>query len=237
MVSMILAEFRQTWKMEVRNLFKNGKWMLYVYFLTLVPYWFAEDKAMVVRYFALMVPILLSMLARDLHPMRITKTLFLCPLSEEERVRYITCGYTARMVLSFVLYAVGLTIVYVFQPVSIWKGAGLAIPFLINMAVYHMHVETFGAEKEGIRVYGTPYTEYHAWYVCIVCLGAINWMIVLKTACTPVTIWWGSIVVSSMLLVQGLTGIAFIRKYYHRCVRWAAEYERSDRSRNETKND
>ena len=91
MVSMILAEFRQTWKMEVRNLFKNGKWMLYVYFLTLVPYWFAEDKAMVVRYFALMVPILLSMLARDLHPMRITKPFVLCPLSEEERVRYITC--------------------------------------------------------------------------------------------------------------------------------------------------
>lgn len=105
MLKLVWCDYKgQAWS-ALKNVYNSGGWFFYIYMGIILPLIYSDSTYEVEVYYSALGPMSFGMLLSRMYPNRINKTLMLCPMSVEDRKKYLVTGYTLRItiVLSFFL--------------------------------------------------------------------------------------------------------------------------------------
>ena len=94
MVKLILRDYRLQWKENLSRSQMNMAWI--TFYIAIFPLWNSSFNVSGC-YYACMVPMLFGWILAEAFPNEMSKAMLLCPLSEEEKRRYISTGYWLRV--------------------------------------------------------------------------------------------------------------------------------------------
>lgn len=102
---------------NIRRVYSNiGTWWIYPYMLTIFPLLTDIDESSgLAAYYMLTIPMLFAIMTLTVVPMKLPKQMFLCPMEEQERRRYIQELFAVRLLIPFLIGAIGSFVVLVMK--------------------------------------------------------------------------------------------------------------------------
>ncbi len=94
---------------NIRKVYSNiGTWWIYLYMLTIFPLLTDIDESSgLVAYYILIIPLLYAIMTLSVVPMKLPKQMFLCPMEEWERRKYIHTLFAVRLLIPFLASIIG----------------------------------------------------------------------------------------------------------------------------------
>lgn len=219
---------------KLREACKDGGW-LFLYFLFLLPViWGVFDTAeSAITYFCVAVPLMFCLFAAKLHPMVLPKLMYLCPISKENRKRYIKNYCYFCMIVPIVLGALG-AIGLVVSGIYDWVWAGTVI---LNVTLFSVFLGSgigSGVSEEGKGAIlnnlkaEVVFTSARAVIeICMVLLVLINGLLFCLVSWEHWGLAWVKwIFLGMILLVELPLTIAYLR-YFSEAVERAVYYEKN----------
>lgn len=206
------------------NIFTTVFWMFIYPWETL----FWKDDTSSISYYLLIFPLMLAVLYLFLFPNILDKTMFLCPMGKQERIRFLNMAYYVRMIVSmcFSLLDIGLLLVVGWIKISIFL-----LVFLLNegmfLAVVFLHTGLLSIENSSKNGFGTyPVWEFSHWIISFfawtlsasVVFDASRGISAEKSDCTIMVVF---------LLIQTFVFLTIMIRYRKKIMEFSSDYERS----------
>lgn len=135
MLRLVLNDYRCRFSMEFKAIYKDMIYLLFIYIEIL-----AYMRVNFVKYSACMVPLLFGYMISRMYPNQLSKMLFLCPLSAEDRKKYMNTAYFVRISIPLVLWALlvmPITAVGYFTIFDLVTSGVLLLGFCAGMNMNH----------------------------------------------------------------------------------------------------
>lgn len=170
---------------------------------------------------ALYLPIAFAWFSAVIHPVQLTKMMYLCPVSKEERSRYVKQSYYFRIMFHMLIVVAGMMICILF---SRWDGIAVLAILLNDLAFCQLLPSGEQADRNEKGIYTS-----HEWEICL--------KLFLAFTVDIFTVVWveflfdhevSNLVKLVLLLLMLCFEIPMTRanlKYVRRDLRAAAEYE------------
>lgn len=102
---------------NIRRVYSNiGTWWIYPYMLTIFPLLTDIDESSgLAAYYILIIPLLFAIMTLSVVPMKLPKQMFLCPMEEQERRKYIHELFAVRLLVPFFAGTIGSFVVLVMK--------------------------------------------------------------------------------------------------------------------------
>lgn len=135
MLKLILDDYRGRFWAALKASFNT----MTLYFCWIYVYIGFMSHADFIIYSMGIIPMLLGLFLSRMYPNQLHKLLFLCPLSEQDRKRYIVTAYRVRVGISMILYLMFSLPAVLSGYISIMKGAAIGFLVLIFVLGVNMH--------------------------------------------------------------------------------------------------
>lgn len=223
MWKMVLLDYRYHFKEGVkREAGKNG-YFFYLYLLTF-PLIFYRISFV---YYASFIPMLLGLLLSRMYGGERNKTLFLCPLSREERIKYFKTGYGIRTL--FPISCLWVTNIILMLAGKRERILGLLIGLVATAYILAVNMYCQPVKKKSVLVEETYHLpgSYEVWNV-IIQIGGILTVGIMEFAALEgkemIRSWeWGLLVI--MAIGYLLLVLRIIQKYYEPVMEQTVDYE------------
>lgn len=105
---------------NVKKVHSNfNSWWMYIYMLTLFPIIMdVDENGGLGIYYAVIIPILFGIMTLTIVPIKLPKQMFLCPMQEKERKKYVHELFAVRLLVPLILEIIGSTIAIGSEKVS-----------------------------------------------------------------------------------------------------------------------
>ena len=172
MLKLIIGEYRCRFLI----VFKQNRNRILWYFFWSYVYYMLIMRLDVVKYTIGMVPLLAGFWLSRMYPNELSKMLFLCPMSKEDRVRYLWTAYGLRVGVSIGLYAV-ISLPVVLSGSISWhqyRWLTLAVvSFILGANMHHSFLSLSIARTKGDKDYRISFvygllslsSQICAWYI------------------------------------------------------------------------
>lgn len=161
----------------------TGFWLFYLFFILPVVWNVFQEKKAAVIYFSCVCVLVLSMLLGRICPMRLSKIMYLCPMTAEERRQYLVISYVTKVLIGVLLSCIVEAIPFALGYVT-WYSAVMAVFSVVMLAMgvnmaggdRAFHPSDFKNRALKRRCYG-----YNGWmigqqiYAVIYCIAMFVW--------------------------------------------------------------
>lgn len=216
---------------KIKESYKSGGWWMYFYLLTLLPaitgfYDRAKDAAC---YLLVGVPIVFCLFSAPLHPMRLPKIMYLCPMDEKARRSYIEKSGYFRMAFSVLLGIIGALVLIVGGMCDWICGVGLVFNMVV-LALFSCGINANGygtTDANGNRTFDTSDARgvLEMWGIIITLISSLGYVAMLAWE-TTVAVWVKGIFIGVAVLIQLPIFLKYLT-YWEGAVERAMNYERS----------
>lgn len=109
------AAFRWT---RIKESYYGSNWWFFIYMLMIVPTIFLggevfETGKSALAFYSLILPVMFHLFAVPLHPFTLPKMMYLCPMTKQERRKYLEKSYVVKILFSLLIALLGETILLV----------------------------------------------------------------------------------------------------------------------------
>lgn len=108
MLKMVLKDYREEFCISrMKKMGQFGYYWIFIYMLTIFPVLLnlQEKTDRMIRYYAFTIPLLFGIFSLGIIPIRLPKQMFLCPLSQKEREKYLHTLFGVRLIIPVILGA------------------------------------------------------------------------------------------------------------------------------------
>ncbi len=214
-----------------KEAYKKGSWYTFFCFLFIVPVnsKFYENERKALAYLCIVIPIMFCMFSSTLHPMRLPKVMFLCPMQESERREYIVQSCWLRMSIHILIGVLGGVILLlngICDPVCI--GGSLFNIVVLAFFLSGINANGYGRINENnVRAFDMDSAPgiLEMAQILVTIISSIGYSVMLCWD-TPVAWWVKAIFVGIALLIQ-LPLLLHYTKYWKYSIEKAMSYESS----------
>lgn len=104
MLRMVIDDYRSQAKQALKEVCGSGTLLAFLFMMIYPPYVSDYQVDGWLLYFDTFVPMFFGMLLSRMYPNRLSKTLLLCPMTEDEKQVYLVTGFRLRVLLPFLMY-------------------------------------------------------------------------------------------------------------------------------------
>ncbi len=234
MVGLILSDYYYNRKEMFLQVGKNGGWFFYFNSLIILPISMQTVGRGLIIFYVEWFFILLTLLASRMYANSLPKIMYLCPMSREERKRYLWTGFYLRnfvFIFLFLLLNIGM---FISGYGSVTNMILLTLIFIsFSLASNTFFKQIFRAklswkeerEKETIKKMGNFYW-YSGWLMFAQILGYLNFVIIILDIQDPEP-WasWEAGIVLFMIAMQMLTSCIVLTRYLKTGMERILDYE------------
>ena len=110
----------------------NLLWVIYFFLAMPAFVGFFDNKDYAITYFCIVTPVFFWIFASAIHPIKLPKIMFICPMKEQERRDYIVKSWIFHVIISMVIGVIGVTILMILGLCDGICFAGLMLNVVIS---------------------------------------------------------------------------------------------------------
>lgn len=228
MLRIVLDDYRYNFKSVLKELKYEG-WFGYLYLLIfpLLSNDIIMDKAVI--YYGTVISMLLGLFIAKLYPNRMSKTLFLCPMSKEARIQYFKTAFCFRIsvpILVFLAVCGVLLFCEILPGLLFLTMLAVVIMFVISVNIYMV------PEDDNVEVLSRHYSlpgYFPMWHVLAQISGMINAAIIGEFSEYDGMSYsiWDTVMTGILLLIQLLVLLKIVCTYLKPVMEQSVNYETS----------
>ena len=223
MYKTVLRDYVSHVKDGMKNIFWSD-WAPYFYFMVFAPAWSGgKDGYLVRQLYAMFFPIMIALLLSRMYGGVMSKTFFLCPLSEMQRKMYAKAGIHIRVAIPTVLFIVLNILVLVFYKIPFWMFLVRLGVFLSAAIVCNIYCQPVYADREKNERKYALVGNYWLWNVFLQVFTFVSTVILCSFEYNEKL--WEFIIVGIFIAAQIFIGIKMIIKFYPQVINQATYYE------------
>lgn len=221
MLKMVVSDYIQSWKGAWKNLAKEG-WFGYLYFIAFPLVTDMKARQSMV-YLCAVIPMVLGILLSRLYPNRIHKTLFLCPMSKEDRITYFKTAFRLRVSLPLILFLIVNSVLFIkdyISPLYLIIEFIILFLYVVSVNIYWCYWSTDGKRNiysEKNHLSGT----FFIWDLFSQ-IGVFNMLIITSMS---VSSRFDYIIVGICLGLQFFVFFKLVTRYYKKVMDLSVNYE------------
>lgn len=232
MLQIVWKDYRYNFRSAFKELKKAENWWWSYVYVLVFPMLFILDhntsiKA-VIAYYCAMVPLVAGTFLARLYPNRMSKTLFLCPMSKEVRIRYFKTAFFLRIsipVLAFAVLAGILFLCKIVQGLEYFLSLLVLIMYLLSVNIC---TNFWNGKPEKLQKGHLASEYFPLWNVFEQVIGLIN-MVIVSGAMDEGEPWqpWEMILVGILVGLQALVLVKIAFTYFKPVMEQSVTYENS----------
>jgi len=188
MFRLVLRDYRLQYRESIKNVNAAG-YFIYIYLLCYVPDWTNMIDALWKGgcFYAFFLPLCIGIFLSRLYPNQMSKTLLLCPLSRQQKEKYIRTGFFIRVLVPFLLFLIfeGSAMIVTFRQQhlntsELWLWAGLTWLLFVSLISVNIYCLPVNLSPEALyRTYKLP-GNYEIWNVLVQLTAILGGVIMLS---------------------------------------------------------
>lgn len=227
MFKSVLEDYKnQAWS-SLKSTWNTGKWGPYVNMFLMAG--ILGEQPITLAFYSYMLPLCVGLMLSRMYPNRISKTMLLCPITYEERKKYLLTGYLIRCSIPILLFVMLNMIMVLAMNISVMgmmmPGISLVL-FVISVNIYCMPVVDAQGALE--RVYDLP-GYYPIWDVLVQVMGIMGMMlfVLFREYEGGTEELWAVIMIILILVIQIALCIKMFHTYFKPIMEQAVYYDTS----------
>ncbi|MDO5293131.1 MAG: hypothetical protein Q4F05_10310 [bacterium] len=229
MIKLVLTEYRQTMKEGFKNLFTTGRVFVIIYILVMIVPVYEPGLEKLMLYYCDIIPLALAVMFTGMYPNRLSKTLFLCPMSKEQRMNYLKTGFWLRAAVPIVVYFILNTIALLAGKSSLIGTIGMLLPLTSAILAQNLWIQTKGEDPKRGQKLAFSYKRYQSCYLFVTILGILSAVLfsILRANIDHAN-RNELIYIISLVLIQILLMLYEMKTYYRKVMSIMSDYEKTE---------
>lgn len=232
MLKLVLDDYRRSFRTAWKRGVNAMAWLLYVDFLVFVPVLYSWDS---VKYLFGVASMMIGILLARMYPNQMSKILFLCPLTEQDRKKYLETAYWLRVSIPMIICISTGAVSLVIGHLSFFYYLMVCLQsffFMVGVNIYCV------PDKQSVyitqRVYQLP-GVYEVWNILIQAVGAFGMCIFVSIEINPNGVT-DKVIILAFVFVEMLLSIKMFVTYYRPVMARGMRYESCHRGETEKHN-
>jgi len=230
-LSIIFRHFFPGWHVACQNMKKENFNILIIVFWIFIYPWetlFWKDDTSSLSYYLLIFPLMLAVVYSFLFPNILDKTMFLCPMGKQERIRFLNTAYYVHIIASvcFSLLDIGFLLAAGWFKISIFL-----LVFLLNegmfLAVIFLHTGILSIENSSKHGFGAyPVWEFAHWIISFFAW-TLSASVAFDVSREISAEKLDCIIIVVVFLMQASVFLTIMIRYRNKIMEFSSDYERS----------
>lgn len=224
----IIRDYFHGFRLEnVKKIYANGAWWIYAYFISLWPLIMHIFDSMdaILYYYMGILPMLFCLFSATTHPMRMPKIMYLCPMDEEDRKKYVKGAYWFKLFFPLLTAIPCLIILFVTVETDWFYGATVLVGLFALGVIFGIDPGAALSNTGGQQGYRKPFLkELRIWQPLAGVVGVISEFFVVILMPKAETWWEVQIFLWIVVLVQ-LPFVTKLLSCQPLAVKYAMNYE------------
>lgn len=223
MLKMVLSDYIHNWKSAWKEL-AYEEWGMYVYFLAFP--WITRMSAIeIIVYLCTMLPLVGGVLLARMFPNRMNKTLFLCPMSKEDRIAYFKTAFKFRVSVPVFLFFLIEMVLFFIGYISLDGVIFMFLVFFLYIVSVNIYWCYWSEGKQrNIYTEKNPLSGTFFIWDMLSRLGIINVIIVSGVSVSGYE-WSDYVLVGCLITWQFLVFLKLVTCYYKKVMELSVNYE------------
>lgn len=222
MYKTVLHDYRYHLKEGFDNL-DGTSWFVYIYPIWLLPALSGMGSRMATVFICALVPLYFSLALSRMYGGQIDKTLFLCPMSREDRRRYVKTGMRIRIGIGVGIFLVLHVILAGLGWISLPMFGAKLVVMVLAAVSFNIYCQPDQKSAYGTKRRYPLSGNYEIWNILAQGMGIANMM--LLSLYEENERLWELILTGAAVLLQLGVCIQIIRKFYRQVLERAVCYE------------